>query len=128
MRRRSCHFACLAVAAVAAGAVAGCGALPPQAPPPMAKTVNSSTGAISTACGEAYQVTAFGGDHARELAALSSIAASSAVQLASVDKRNPNWIFQGQTLSEIVHNSISYLRSCGLPRSAAVLARRTTEH
>ena len=59
-------------------AVAGCGATPPQAPHAAAKKLSASTGDISTECGLAYQLTAFGGDHRKQLASLESQAMASA--------------------------------------------------
>jgi hypothetical protein len=112
--------------ALAAGAmtIAACGATPPQAPPAAARQLDRATSGISTACGEAFQVTAFAGDHAADLATLEATAAAAAGKLARVDARNPAWIYQGQTVSEIVHDSIGDLRSCHLTRSAMALVRR----
>jgi hypothetical protein len=101
--------------------LAGCGALPPQAPFPMAKKLDSSTSGISTDCGEADQVTAFSGHHASELAALDAKAAVSARKLAFVARQDPEWIYQGETVAEIVHAGVSDLRACHLPRSASLL-------
>jgi hypothetical protein len=111
----------LLLTALLAAVVAGCGATPPQAPLPFAKKLDSATSGIATACGEAYQVTAFPGDHARDIATLEATAASSARKLALVDARNPHWIYQGQTVAEIADESVSYLESCGLGKAAAVL-------
>jgi hypothetical protein len=114
-----------AMAAVAAVALAACGAPPPQAPFVMAKKLDSATSGISTACGEAFQVTAFPGDHARDLATLEATAGSSARKLASVDLRNRRWIYQGQTVAEIVREGVADLRSCHLRTAAGVLERAT---
>ncbi|MFZ0091905.1 MAG: hypothetical protein WAL63_20550 [Solirubrobacteraceae bacterium] len=113
-------------AGLAAAALAACGATPPQAPLPMAQRLDRATSGISTACGESYQVTAFAGDHARDLAVLRATATASAAKLASVDARNPAWIYQGQTVSEIVANSIAALKSCGLSAAAAPLRARSS--
>ncbi len=110
--------------AIAAATVAGCGATPPQAPLPFAKKLDRATSGISTACGEAYQVAAFSGDHEQDLATLRATARSSAAKLAGVYAHNPDWIYQGQTVSEIVHDSISDLRGCGLGEAAAPLLER----
>ncbi len=107
--------------AAALAALAACGPTPPQAPLPFAKRLDSATSGISTACAEAYQVTAFPGNHARDIATLEATASSSARKLASVDARNPNWIYQGETVAEIVRQSVAYLEACGLADSAAVL-------
>lgn len=114
------------MALAAAGLLAGCGALPPQAPSHVADRINNATSTISTACGLASQVTAFPGDHARDLAKLEATAAGGALTLAAVDHRNPDWIYQGQTVAEIVHNSVAYLEDCGLPGSASLLHHRVT--
>jgi hypothetical protein len=117
-RRRICLGAGLA-----AVVLAGCGPLPPQAPLPMAQKLDKGTSGISTACGEAYQVTAFPGNHRRDLATLRATAETSARKLALVDSRNPNWIYQSQTVAEIVHDAEADLRSCGLGSAANALRR-----
>ena len=115
----------LAVAAAAALAAAGCGATPPQAPLPQAAKLDSATGSISTACGEAAQVTAFPGNHRKDLITLEVTAASAAHKLASVYRRNPNWIYQGDPVRQIVRDALDMLGSCGLPGAQAVLRRAT---
>ncbi len=115
--------ACLVIA-VAVGvalAVAGCGATAPQAPFAQAKKLDSATGDISTDCGLSYQVTAFPGDHRADIANLDASAASSARRLASVYARNPAWIFQGDTVRQIVDDGFVMLRTCGLNGAARVL-------
>jgi hypothetical protein len=109
----------------AAVALAGCGAPPPQAPLPQAKKLSASTGDISTECGLAYQVTAFPGDHDKELASLERQAMASAHSLASVYARNPAWIYQGETVRDIVRDAVSMLNTCGLDRAARALERAT---
>lgn len=113
------------VAMLATTAVAGCGATPPQPPPAQAKKLGASTGDISTECGLTYQLTAFSGDHHKELAGLEAQAKASARTLASVYARNPDWIFQGQTVRAVVVDAISMLHTCGLPRAAVTLLRAT---
>jgi hypothetical protein len=119
------------IAPAAAIALAACGPSPPQAPLGQAKKLSVSTSGISTACGLAYQVTAFPGNHRRELATLDAAASSSAVKLASVYGRNPAWLYQGATVSEIVSDGIEMLRACGLHRAAGTLSaaasRRASE-
>jgi hypothetical protein len=110
------------VAAAAAIALAACGARSPEAPLGQAKKLSVSTSGISTACGLAYQATAFPGNHRRELATLDVAASSSAVKLASVYRRNPGWLYQGATVSEIVSDGIEMLRACGLHRAARTLS------
>jgi hypothetical protein len=105
--------------------LAACGPTPPQAPLPYAKKLDSSTSGISTACGEAYQVTAFPGDHHSQLVTLETTAGSSVLKLASVYRHNPNWIYQGETISDIVADSYSMLGSCGLRQAQRELKRET---
>ncbi len=101
-------------AVAVAVALAACGPTPPQAPLPEAKTLNDSTGNISTACGEAYQLTAFPGNHRSLLMTLEETALSSARELAGVYHRNPEWIYQGQTIRQLVSDADAMLGSCGL--------------
>jgi hypothetical protein len=105
----------------------GCGPTPPQAPLAQAKKLDSSTSTISTACGESYQVTAFPGDHRRDLQTLEATAASAAHKLAGVYRLNPAWIYQGETVAKIVQDGISSLHGCGLHGAATELARLTQE-
>jgi hypothetical protein len=111
----------LAVGFALAVVAAGCGPLPPQAPLRQAQKLNSATGGIAFACGQAYQLTAFGGEHAHGLGALDATAASSARKLRAVARRNPAWIYQGQTVGDIVDAGARKLRGCGLARAASVL-------
>ena len=114
----------LALAALLAG-LAGCGPTPPQAPLPQAKLLDRALSGISTACGEADQVTAFPGDHRSALITLEVTAASKAHGLASVFALNPDWIYQGETVRQLVHDSLSMLDSCGLHAAATTLSRQT---
>lgn len=115
----------LAAAVGAALALTGCGALPPQAPLPYAKKLDSATSGISTACGLASQVTAFPGDHHADLATLEVTASASARKLARVYRRNSSWVYQGETVGQIVSDSLSLLDSCGLSRARAALRQST---
>jgi hypothetical protein len=115
--RRAAPLAGLLIALAAAG----CGAKPPQAPLPEARELDYTTGQISSACGEAYQVTAFPGDRRRDLLTLEATAASSARKLGAVYRRNPRWIYQGQTVAAIVSKAVALLHECGLARAAAPL-------
>jgi hypothetical protein len=117
MRRAALAGSMFALAAV------GCGAKPPQAPLPAARELAYTTGQISSACGEAYQLTAFPGDHRRELLTLQATATSSARKLAAVYRRNPRWIYEGQTVATIVWKAVSLLHECRLGRAAAPLER-----
>jgi hypothetical protein len=112
--------------ALAALSAAGCGALPPQAPLAYARKLDSATSGISTACGYAYQVTAFPGNHAADLKKLEATAATGARKLANVFRRNRGWVYQGDTVAEISSDAVSRLNSCGLHRAARQLKRATT--
>jgi hypothetical protein len=106
-------------------AAAGCGATPPQAPLDQAKKLDDALSGISTACGESYQVTAFPGPRKTDLQTLEATAARDAVKLASVYRRNPAWVYQGDTIRALVDDSLSTLRQCGLHSAAAVLEHAT---
>lgn len=126
MRTRSrMHFLVLG-SALAALAVAGCGALPPQAPLAYAKKLDSATGGISTACGSAYQVTAFPGNHTSDLDGLEASAITDVRKLETVFQRNREWVYQGDTVAEISSDAVNMLESCGLHRAATRLKRATT--
>jgi hypothetical protein len=112
--------------AAAALAVAGCGALPPQAPLAYAKKLDSATSGISTACGYAYQLTAFPGNQARGLEKLEDAAIGDAHKLEKVFNRNRKWVYQGFTVAEIAGDGVAMLSSCGLHRAERQLKRATT--
>ena len=103
-------------------AIAGCGATPPQAPPSQAKKLDASTSDLSTECGLTYQVTEFGGAHAKEVAYLETLAIASAHSLALVYARNPDWVYQGETIRQVVTDAVAMLRACGLNHAAGALA------
>jgi len=115
------------IALAAIISLAGCGPTPPQAPFDQAKQLDRATSGISSACGEAAQVTAFPGNHDRDLATLEATADSSARRLASVYRLNPRWIYQGETVSQIVADGVSMLRQCGLHGAAASLKTATAK-
>ena len=110
----------------AAVALAGCGALPPQAPLPYAKKLDSATSGISTACGYAYRATAFPGNHARVIEKLEDAAISDVRKLVKVFKRNREWVYQGLTVADIASDGVSMLDSCGLHKAAHELRAATT--
>jgi hypothetical protein len=112
-------------APVLAATFAGCGATPPQAPLPYAKKLDEATNNISTACGGAYQVTAFPGEHRQDLVTLEATASSAARKLALVYHRNASWVYQGETVGQIVGDADSMLAACGLGQAQAVLRRAT---
>jgi hypothetical protein len=97
--------------------LAGCGPTPPQAPGPQAHQLNETLSAVSLACGHAYEVRAFSKD-ARELAPLERQAQAQIPTLLRIYRQNPNWIFQGKTVSELVQMSVAYLDECGLHTAA----------
>ena len=106
-------------------AAAACGPTPPQAPLSEAKKLDSSTSGISTACGLSSQVTAFPPVDHDALTTLDVTASNDARKLASVYARNPNWIYQGETVRQIVRDSLTALDACGLPGAARTLRRQT---
>jgi hypothetical protein len=105
--------------------LAACGSTPPQAPLQYAKKLDASTSDISTACGEAAQVTAFPDYRPSELTAIEGAAQRSARKLASVYRRNPAWIYQGETVGEIVVDAKRMLSSCGLGPALQTLKQAT---
>ena len=105
-----------------------CGPTPPQAPFHQAKKLDASTSDISTECGLAYQVTAFPGDHHKELANLEANALQSGRSLASVYHRNPAWMYQGETVAQVVVDAITMLKACGLSHAASALEHATGQH
>ena len=115
----------LMAAPVLAAALAACGPTPPQAPLKEAKKLSVATSGISTACGLAYQVTAFPGNHKSDLETLEATAASSARKLATVYARNQAWIYQGETVHDIVRDALSMLSACGLAKAQSTLAHAT---
>jgi hypothetical protein len=114
----------IAIGSIVLG-VAGCGGGGPHAPPRQSLELGHATGGISTACGRAYRVVEFPDHDRAKLDELASSAGKSARKLASVYRRNPAWVYQGETVNQLVEDSISYLRSCHLERPAALLIRLT---
>ncbi len=124
MRSRSRAVALGSV--LAAVSIAGCGALPPQAPLAYAQKLDRATSGISTACGYAYWATAFPGNHAQVLSKLEDAALGAARKLEGVFRRNRKWVYQGFTVAEIASDGVSMLDSCGLHRAAHQLKQATT--
>jgi hypothetical protein len=118
-----------ALAALAATALApaftACGAESPQPPRAYVNKLAVATNGISTAGGNAYRLTTFGGPHAPGLNSLEATASSSAHTLALVDRRNRDWIYLGSTVHRIVSDSVSMLGACGLDRARTRLLRET---
>lgn len=107
--------------------VTACGGMSSSVPLKEAKKLSVSTGAISTACGLAFQATAFPGAHKKDLETLEATAASGAKKLASVYARNQAWIYQGQTVRAIVGEALSMLSTCGLTKAQSALAHAITK-
>jgi hypothetical protein len=100
----------------------GCGAQPPQAPPRQAARLDTSLSGISTACGLAYQLSAFPPPPPAQLAVLEATARFQAAKLASVFRANPHWIYQSETVSTIVGQARAMLGACGLSEARRALA------
>ena len=107
-------------------AIAACGPTPPQAPLQQAKKLDSATSGISTACGLSSQVTAFPPVDQKALGTLEAVATEDARKLARVYHRNPNWIYQGETVKQIVRDSLTALDACGLHAAAGTLRARAS--
>jgi hypothetical protein len=116
-------FLCVASVLLVA-VVAGCGARPTQAPVPQAMKLGSATGALATACGRSYRASSFG-RHPRRVRGIDAHAKPDARALLSVYRRDPRWIYLGQTVEQIARDAISLTRDCGLGRTASILARGT---
>jgi hypothetical protein len=108
--------------AVTAAVAAGCGPTPPQAPLPDAMKLDSALSGIANACGLSYQTTAL--EHG-SLSGLEAVAKRESQKLASVYARNPDWIYQGETVRTILADSISLLGDCGLNQAQTELIRLT---
>jgi hypothetical protein len=119
MRTRTGIAAGLAAATLALAT--GCGPTPPQAPLHEVGKLDTSLSGISTACGLSYQSTALDPAARSHLGGLNDKAASQARKLAAVYHRNPAWIYQGETVRSIVHQTISTLQECGLRKAKLVL-------
>ena len=101
--------------------LAACGATPPQPPSKQAMKLSVATSGISTTCGLTYQATAFPGNHKPELASLEKKVSSNVEKLASVYARNPAWVYQGETVGQIVNDATAMLNTCGLNHAAKML-------
>ncbi len=115
------------LAPLLAAVIAACGATPPQAPSRQAMKLSVATGGISTACGFAYQANRFPGAPHAQIESIEAAATSSAKKLASVYARNQAWIYQGETVHEIVRDALSMLSACGLTDAERTL-RAATSH
>lgn len=97
---------------VALGA-GGCGPTPPQAPGPQAHELNKSLSTFSTACGHATEIQEFS-NSAHDMTITEHQAQKQVPVLMAVYQQNPEWIFQGKSVSELVQTSSSFLDECGL--------------
>jgi hypothetical protein len=111
------------VAGVLAGGLGACATTPTAAPLHDAKILNDTTGNISTACGEAYQLAAFPAAPRQDILTLEATASTAAWKLAQVYRRNPSWFYQGETVGQIISDTNAMLGSCGLHRAQRTLQR-----
>jgi hypothetical protein len=112
-------------AAAAALVLWGCGAQPPQAPVTQANRVASALTSIAAACGLSYQERERA-PRGGASAAVQSEAVMRSEELAHVYRMNPEWVYQGATLREVVALAVSYLRECHLSQAADALVRKTS--
>ena len=98
--------------------VAGCSQPGTQVSASEAAKLDVATNRISVACGYTEEL---GGHPSPEQAWVESIAVSGAQKLAAVFARDQSHIYQGESIGAIVHDSISLLDNCRLPRARALL-------
>jgi hypothetical protein len=123
-RRTARGLALAALLAAGCAAAAGCGPQPPQAPVAQANRVASAITGIAAACGELRQQRAFAPTATPE-PQIRFEAQLRVDELATVYRAGPQWVYNGETLQQIVALSVSYLRECGLHEAAARLEQRT---
>lgn len=105
--------------------LAGCGPTPPQAPGPQAHRLNMALSTFSTACGHATEIGEFSKSE-HELAVTERQAQSRLPDLVRIYRQNPDWIFQGKTVAELVQMSTTFLDECGLHDTAKRLRQATS--
>lgn len=116
-------------AAIAALLAAGCAeAGTPYVSLQEAARIGVATSRMTAACGNADQLRAFGGAHPAGLAGQESIALSGARKLAGVYAGDQSRIYQGESVGGVVHDSISLLGGCGLPKARKLLAAALKRH
>lgn len=115
------------IAAAVAVLAAGCSQPGQQAPKPQAARLFHATGDISLACGYAEELTAFGGPHPPGLGTQETMAVFGAHMLLKVWSHSRTWVYQGETINQVVSDSISLLGTCGLT-SAQHFLERAIEH
>ena len=108
--------------AVALAALAGCGPTPPQAPGPEAHRLNKALSTFSSACGHAAEIQEFTND-ARAMTITEHQAQKQIGPLIDIYRRNPDWIFQGKSVAELVQMSSKFLDECGLHVAARRLRK-----
>jgi hypothetical protein len=105
---------------VALVALAGCGATPPQAPGPQAHQLNEALSTFSGACGHAAEIQTFS-NNARDMAITEHQAQKQVPVLVKIYRQNPDWIFQGKSVAQLVQMSSTFLDECGLHAAAGQL-------
>ena len=110
---------------VAALLLAGCGPTPPQAPGPEAHRLNEALSTFSSACGHATEIQEFTND-ARDMTITEHQAQAQIPHLARIYRQNPDWIFQGKSVAELVQMSSKFLDECGLHQTARRLRAATS--
>lgn len=88
-----------------------------------AAKIGVATSRITTACGNAEQLTALGPSPKRHLERQESIAISGVRKLAGVYAHDHSHIYQGESVGGVVNDSLSLLKSCGLPSARRALLR-----
>ncbi len=116
MRRRLGITAAGFGAALALGA---CGPLPPQAPVGQASVISGALTTIAASCGESYRLQEFASHP--DLAGPEAAAGDSARKLERIRVRHPEWVYQGETLTQIAGASIEDLDDCSLSGAARIL-------
>ncbi len=94
---------------------------------PEAMKLGVATSGISTVCGESYQVTAFPGSQRADMITLGVTASAAVRKLETVYRRDRNWIFQGETVSQIIIQSVTMLKVFGLDQNAAEFSSQLAE-
>lgn len=88
-----------------------------------AAKIGVATSRITTACGDAEELAALGPPPKRHLGRQESIAISGVRKLAGVYAHDHSHIYQGESVGGVVNDSLSLLRSCGLPSARRALLR-----
>jgi hypothetical protein len=99
--------------------VSACGLLPPEAPVGQASVVSRALTTIAAACGESYRLQEI--TPRPDLGGLELTATSSAGTLERIRARHPDWVYQGETLTQIAGASVRDLNACSLPGAARIL-------